>query len=124
MWITYLNSHFRYLKPQHKILRRKKAEPKTPHFLSLNQDIVAGSQETKWRLKYVMHSFRRPIHTLGFNAATELQANRLAAATVSRALPFEVLSLPHKCLMHVAYYDRSQSIGMSRMRHLTQYLER
>jgi hypothetical protein len=38
MWITSLNSHFYHYEPQHKILRRKKAEPKTPHFLSLNQD--------------------------------------------------------------------------------------
>jgi hypothetical protein len=30
----------------------KKAEPKTPHFLSLNQDIVDGSQEQKCELKY------------------------------------------------------------------------
>jgi len=35
---------------------RKKAEPKTPHFLSLKQDIVALSQEEKWGLKYVIHS--------------------------------------------------------------------
>ncbi len=28
-------------------VEKKKAEPKTPHFLSLNQDIVAGSQEGK-----------------------------------------------------------------------------
>jgi hypothetical protein len=34
----------------------KKAEPKTPHFLSLNQDIVAGSQREKCGLKYVIHS--------------------------------------------------------------------
>ena len=33
-------------KVQHKMLR-KKAEPRTPHFLSLNQDIVAWSQEEK-----------------------------------------------------------------------------
>jgi len=36
---------------------KKKAEPKTPHFLSFNQDIVACSQEGKWGLKYVIHSF-------------------------------------------------------------------
>ena len=29
----------------------KKAEPKTPHFSSLKQDIVALSQEAKWGLK-------------------------------------------------------------------------
>jgi len=33
---------------------KKKAEPKTPHFLSLNQDIVVYSQEQKCGLKYVM----------------------------------------------------------------------
>jgi hypothetical protein len=42
-----LNSHFPHQKPQHQILRRKKAEPKTPHFFTLNQDIVAWSQEEK-----------------------------------------------------------------------------
>jgi hypothetical protein len=34
----------------------KKAEPKTPHFLSLNQNIVDGSQEQKCELKYVIFS--------------------------------------------------------------------
>jgi hypothetical protein len=34
---------------------KKKAEPKTPHFLSSNQNIVAWSQEAKCRLKYVIH---------------------------------------------------------------------
>ena len=33
-------------------VEKKKAELKTPHFLSLNQDIVAGSQEEKCGLKY------------------------------------------------------------------------
>ena len=33
---------------------QKKAEPKTPHFLSLNQDIVASPQDEKCGLKYVM----------------------------------------------------------------------
>jgi hypothetical protein len=32
----------------------KKAEPKTPHLLSLNQYIVAWSQEEKCELKYVI----------------------------------------------------------------------
>jgi hypothetical protein len=31
---------------------KKKAEPKTPHFLSLTQDIVARPQEAKCALKY------------------------------------------------------------------------
>jgi hypothetical protein len=30
----------------------KKAEPKTPHFLGLTQDIVTCSQKEKWGLKY------------------------------------------------------------------------
>jgi hypothetical protein len=54
LWITSLNSHFRRQKGQHKMLRRKKTEPRTPHFLSLNQDIVAGSQGGKCGLKYVI----------------------------------------------------------------------
>ena len=33
----------------------KKAEPRTPHFLSLNQDIVVYSQEQKCGLKYVIY---------------------------------------------------------------------
>jgi len=35
-------------------VEKKKAEPKAPHFFSLNQDIVAWSQEEKWGLKYVI----------------------------------------------------------------------
>jgi hypothetical protein len=34
------------------IEKHKKAEPGTPHFLSLNQYIVAWSQEEKCGLKY------------------------------------------------------------------------
>jgi hypothetical protein len=33
---------------------KKNAEAKTPHFLSLNQDIVAWSQDEKCGLKYDM----------------------------------------------------------------------
>ena len=36
-------------------VEKKKAEPKTPHFLGLDQDIVAWPQEEKCRLKYVIH---------------------------------------------------------------------
>jgi hypothetical protein len=35
-------------------VEKKKAELKTPHFLSLNQDIVVYSQEQKCGLKYVI----------------------------------------------------------------------
>jgi hypothetical protein len=35
-------------------VEKKKAEPRIPHFLSLNQDIVAWSQEEKCGLKYVI----------------------------------------------------------------------
>ena len=38
------------------MLKRKKRSQKLPHFLSLNQDIVARSQEEKCGLKYVIHS--------------------------------------------------------------------
>jgi len=48
-------------------LEKKKAEPRTPHFLSLNQNIVAWSQEEKCGLKYVIYTFRRPVRTLYFN---------------------------------------------------------
>jgi hypothetical protein len=33
-------------------VEKKNAERKTPHFLSLNQDIVAWSQEVEFGLKY------------------------------------------------------------------------
>ena len=36
-------------------IQQKKAEQRTPHFLSLNQDIVAWSQEVKCGLKYVIY---------------------------------------------------------------------
>ena len=35
-------------------VEKKKAEQKTPHFLSPNQDIVVCAQEVKCELKYVM----------------------------------------------------------------------
>jgi hypothetical protein len=41
-------------------VEKKKAEPKTPHFLAIYQDIVACSQKQKWGLKYVMFSPGRP----------------------------------------------------------------
>ena len=37
-------------------LEKKKAESKTPHFLSLKQDIVAWSAEQKCGLKYVIYT--------------------------------------------------------------------
>jgi len=37
-------------------VEKKKTEPRTPHFFSLNQDIVALSQDGKCRLKYVIYS--------------------------------------------------------------------
>jgi hypothetical protein len=40
-------------------LEKKKAEPKTPHFLSSNQDIVASPQNEKCGLKYVMFTQSR-----------------------------------------------------------------
>ena len=37
-------------------VEKKKTEQKTPHFLSLNQDVVAWSKREKWGLKYVIHT--------------------------------------------------------------------
>jgi hypothetical protein len=54
VWITSLNSHFGWSGLWHKMLKRKEAEQRTPHFLSLNQDIVASPQDEKCGLKYVM----------------------------------------------------------------------
>ena len=69
--ITSLNSHFPHQKPQHRMLRRKKAEPKTPHLLSWNQDIVAWSQKQKCGLKYVIHITDWPVWTWGNNYCTK-----------------------------------------------------
>jgi len=55
LWITSLNSHFPELYSGTKCREHKKAELKTPHFLSLNQDIVASPQDEKCGLKYVIH---------------------------------------------------------------------
>ncbi len=60
MEITSLNSHFGWSGLWHKMLKRKEAEQKTPHFFSLNQGIVAWSQEEKCGLKYVMQTLPEP----------------------------------------------------------------
>jgi hypothetical protein len=52
-------------------VEKKKAEPKTPHFLSLNQDIVAGSQEEKCGLKYVMQTSRKRAALITLHSNTE-----------------------------------------------------
>jgi hypothetical protein len=39
-------------------IQQKKAESRTPLFLSLNQDIVVWSQKEKCGLKYVIHTPR------------------------------------------------------------------
>ena len=39
----------------------KKAEPRTPHFLSLNRDIVVGPQDEKCGLKYVIYTPREMV---------------------------------------------------------------
>ena len=44
-------------------LEKNKAEPRTPHFSSLNQDIVGWSQKEKCGLKYVIRSLGRPVWT-------------------------------------------------------------
>jgi len=45
----------------------KKAEPRTPNLLSLNQDIVAWSQEEKCGLKYVIQTLSKPVRSSGIN---------------------------------------------------------
>ncbi len=47
-------------------VEKKKAEPKTPHFQNLNQDIVDSPQDEKCGLKYVIHSQDGPAWS-GFN---------------------------------------------------------
>jgi len=48
-------------------VEKKKTEPRTPHFFSLNQDIVAWSQEVKCGLKYVIHTSASSVRTLDHN---------------------------------------------------------
>ena len=67
VWITSLNSHFTHQEAQHKILKSKIAEPGTPHFLSLYQDIVAWSQDEKCGLKYDIHTSTSSVRTLDQN---------------------------------------------------------
>ena len=52
------------------MLGRKKAEPKTPHFLSLDQDIVGSPQDEKCELKYDMWTFWGPARTLDHDDLT------------------------------------------------------
>ena len=42
-------------------VEKKESEPKTPHFLSSNQDIVANPQEQKCGLKYVIYTPREMV---------------------------------------------------------------
>jgi len=42
-------------------VEKKKAKQKTPHFFSLNQDIVPWSSEEKCELKYVIYIFSRQV---------------------------------------------------------------
>ena len=42
-------------------VEKKKAEPRTPHFPGLSQDIIAWSQEGKWGLKYVIFDVGKPL---------------------------------------------------------------
>jgi len=42
-------------------VEKKKAEPRTPHFVSLNQDIVGWSQGGKCELKYEILSPTRKV---------------------------------------------------------------
>jgi hypothetical protein len=43
-------------------VEKKKAEQKTPHFLSVNQDIVAWFQEKKCELRDVIQIPPQPLH--------------------------------------------------------------
>jgi hypothetical protein len=46
-------------------VEKKKTEQRTPHFLSLDQDIVALPQEEKCGLKYVIYTFRQMVGEFG-----------------------------------------------------------
>jgi hypothetical protein len=54
IYVNTKNHHFNFK-------QAKKAEQKTPHFLSLNQNIVAASQEEKCGLKYEILSPARKV---------------------------------------------------------------
>ena len=59
VYVASLNSHYR---PWNFTPRCwKKTELKTPHFLSLNQDLVYCVQEKKWGLNYVIWSLTRKV---------------------------------------------------------------
>jgi hypothetical protein len=64
MWITSLNSHFPPPESPAQDVEEKKAELKTPHSKSLNQDIVASPKWQKCGLKYVIyiHQAKRQGH--------------------------------------------------------------
>ena len=74
------------------MFRRKKAEPKTPHFLSLNQDIVAWSQDEKCGLKYVICTFGRPVRTLDHNDLDK-KGRGVGPRPFLPSWPYTVLSL-------------------------------
>jgi hypothetical protein len=60
-------------------VEKKKAEPKTPHFPSLNQHIVARSKEGKWGLKYVMWIFT----VIEYHTAQGIQGQEIKKACQS-----------------------------------------
>ena len=80
-------------------IEKKKAEPKTPHFLSLNQDIVAWSQEEKCGLKYVIHI--QDFHSLN--------GSFWPKSTVSRPIFGLISSLFHLIFNYLAWPDHGPS---------------
>jgi hypothetical protein len=77
-------------------LWNKKAEPGTPHFFSLKQDIVAWSQEVKCELKYVMFTqsknqrscLPRPTAVSGWEASRPAPSLSLQGFSHSSAIVF------------------------------------
>jgi hypothetical protein len=70
------------------VLRRKKAEPKTPHLFSLDQDIVALPQEEKWGLKYVIHTLSGPVWALDFS---DLSLARFCLKTLPEMIDLKLI---------------------------------
>ena len=69
------------------MLRSKNAESKTPHFRSLNQDIVAWSQEGKCGLKYVIHILeRKRDDSLALSESSPYGSPALRKALIARSM--------------------------------------
>jgi len=106
----------------------KKAEPRTPHFLSLNQDIVAWSQNEKCRLKYVMFTQSKiPTELLATSAEFVMLGIRvlsiLLSCLLSQFLSDSQIIVSADSRQHV-FSDCFECIGLDNLRLLCSWLKR